>query len=214
MGGPSGGAEIGPRLGAPGAQLVIISGPSGVGKDTVIEALRLRHRHPDYRYVVTCTTRPRRPGETDGLSYHFLDAAAFDRLRDAGELLEWAEVHGNRYGTPRQSVRDALVAGRDAILKIDVQGAEAVKAVLPEALLIFIVPPSLETLFARLRARATENADQLEVRQRNAAIELAHRDDYDHVVLNETGRVAETARRIDEIVAAERAAHPDRRIRV
>ena len=212
-------SESGPRarriaLGAPGAMLVIISGPSGVGKDTIIAALRRRSRDPDYHYVVTCTTRGPRPGEVDGVSYHFLETGAFTALRDGGELLEWAEVHGNWYGTPRRQVVDALRAGRDVILKIDVQGAQAVKSRVPDALLVFLVPPSMEALFSRLRSRATETADELEVRQRNAAIELARQEDYDHVVVNETGQVDRTARRIDEIVAAERARHPRRRIRL
>ncbi|HEX5465149.1 MAG TPA: guanylate kinase [Candidatus Limnocylindrales bacterium] len=203
-----------PAFGAPGALLIIISGPSGVGKDTVIAALRKRHREPDYAFTVTCTTRGRRPGEVDGVSYRFLSEKAFDALRRDGQLLEWAEVHGHRYGTPRQDVARDLAAGRDVILKIDVQGAATIKRAVPDALLIFIVPPSLETLFARLRSRATESADELELRQRNAAIELAHRSDYDYVVVNETGRVAETARRIDEIVTEERARHGRRRIKL
>jgi len=200
--------------GAPGAQLVIISGPSGVGKDTIIEALRRRPRDPDYHYIVTCTTRAPRKGEVDGVAYRFVKRATFDALRDAGELLEWAEVHGHLYGTPRRDVVAALRAGRDVILKIDVQGAQSVKSRVPDALLVFMVPPSLETLFARLRSRATESADELELRQRNAAIELARQEDYDHVVVNETGQVDRTAERIDAIVAAERARHPRRRIRL
>jgi guanylate kinase len=200
--------------GAPGALLVILSGPSGVGKDTIIAALQARSRRPDYHYVVTCTTRAPRPGEVDGLSYRFMSEAKFHALRESGELLESAEVHGNWYGTPREDVRQALVAGADVILKIDVQGAQAVKEQVPEALLIFLVPPSLEALFERLRARATESADELEVRQRNAAIELARQGDYDYVVVNETGQVERTAARIDEIIAEEKAASPSRRVRV
>ena len=153
-----------PLLGAPGAQLVIISGPSGVGKDTIIDALRERPRDPDYHYVVTCTTRAPRPGEVLGASYHFLTMDEFARLRDAGELLEFAEVHGNWYGTPRHEVADALADGHDVILKIDVQGASAVKQRAPDALLVFLVPPSMEELFQRLRSRATETADELELR--------------------------------------------------
>ncbi len=200
--------------GAPGAMLIIISGPSGVGKDTIIDALRRRPRDPDYHYVVTCTTRARRPGEVDGVNYQFLDRERFTALRDAGELLEANEVHGNWYGTPRAQVRDALAAGHDVILKIDVQGAQVVKENVPEAVLVFIVPPSLETLFRRLKSRATETADQLELRQRNAAIELARQDDYDYIVENRDGEVESTAVRIDEIIADERARHPDRRVRV
>ena len=201
-----------PSAGVPGALLVVVSGPSGVGKDTIIEALRARSSDPDYHYVVTCTTRPPRPGEVDGASYHFISRARFAALRDAGAFLEWAEVHGNWYATPRAEVRRALAAGRDVILKIDVQGAAAVKSLVPDALLVFVVPPSLEALFRRLRSRATETAEQLELRQRNAAIELARAGDYDHVVVNEDGLVERTAERIDAIIRAERARHPDRRV--
>jgi guanylate kinase len=194
--------------------LVIISGPSGVGKDTIIQALRERPRDPDYHYVVTCTTRARRPGEIDGVSYHFMTPRAFLALRDSGGLLEANEVHGNWYGTPRAQVREALAAGHDVILKIDVQGAQQVKERVPNALLIFLVPPSLEALFGRLRARATETADELGLRQRNAAVELARQEDYDHVVTNETGQVERTAARIDEIIADEHRRHPFRRVQM
>jgi guanylate kinase len=200
------------QAGAPGALLVIISGPSGVGKDTIIDALRARPHDPDYHYVVTCTTRAPRPGETDGVSYHFVSPGRFRAMRDAGELLEANEVHGRWYGTPRREVAAALAAGHDVILKIDVQGAQVVKEGVSDALLIFVVPPSLEALFQRLKARATESADELETRQRNAALELARQDDYDYVVVNETGQVERTAARIDEIIAAERYFHPDRRV--
>ena len=208
------GSATGATGAARGGLLVIISGPSGVGKDTIIEALRARHPDADYEYVVTCTTRARRRGEVEGRDYHFLSETDFQDLRSRGELLEWAEVHGNWYGTPRSGVRRGLAVGRTVILKIDVQGAAAVKGAVPEALLIFLVPPSLEALFSRLRSRATETADELEVRQRNAAIELARQDDYDYVVVNETGQVEATARRIEEIIASERALNADRRIRL
>jgi guanylate kinase len=202
------------REGTPGALLVIISGPSGVGKDTIIDALRARPHAKDYHYVVTCTTRAPRPGEVDGVAYHFVSVGQFLAMRDAGELLEATEVHGRWYGTPRAEVADALAAGHDVILKIDVQGAQTVKERVSDALLVFVVPPSLEALFQRLKARATESADELEVRQRNAAIELARQDDYDYVVVNDTGQVQRTAARIDEIIAAERHFHPNRRVAV
>ena len=189
--------------GAPNPMLVIISGPSGVGKDTIIAALQERGHRPEYHYVVTCTTRARRPNEVDGVSYNFVSLAEFAALRDAGELLENNEVHGNWYGTPRAGVRDALSDGRHAILKIDVQGARVVKGCVPEALLIFVVPPSLDTLVEHLKARRTESAEQLELRQRNAAIELARKDDYDYVVVNEEGRVDLTAAKIEEIIDQE-----------
>jgi guanylate kinase len=204
--------------GAPGAMLIIISGPSGVGKDTIIDALRRREteggRDGDRFYVVTCTTRAPRNGEVDGVNYHFMSRDAFLEMRADRGFLEANEVHGNWYGSPRGPVRDALVAGRDVILKIDVQGAQVVKEQVTEALLIFIIPPTLETLFERLKSRATESADELEVRQRDAAIELARQDDYDHIVTNETGEVERTAAEIEAIIAGEHARHPDRKVRI
>lgn len=211
---PGGSAVDRREAGAPGTRLVIVSGPSGVGKDTVIAALRRRPRGSSYHYVVTCTTRPPRPYEQDGVHYRFLSPKRFEALQGAGELLEANEVHGHWYGTPRADVRAALREGRDVVLKIDVQGAAVVKAAVPDALLVFLVPPSLEDLFARLRARATESADELDVRQRNAALELARQEDYDAVVVNETGEVDRVAARIESIIEAERAAHPRRRTRV
>ena len=148
----------------------------------------------------------------DGVSYHFLDREQFLALKERGELLEWAEVHGNWYGTPRRDVAEALAAGHDVILKIDVQGAQVVKERVPEALLVFIVPPSLEALFQRLRSRATETADELELRQRNAAIELARQGDYDRVVVNETGEIDRTAAEIEAIIEQEKRRNADRRI--
>jgi guanylate kinase len=205
------GAPTGAVAGAPGARLVIVSGPSGVGKDTVIAALCRIPTQPERFFVVTCTTRPRREYEVDGVHYHFMTQEAFARRRRAGGFLEANLVHGHWYGTPRRDVRQALAAGRDAILKIDVQGAAVVKQKVPTALLVFLVPPSLEDLFSRLQSRATETADELDVRQRNAALELARQEDYDYVVPNETGQVDLTAARIDEIIRSEKAAHPDRR---
>ena len=204
--------------GAPGAMLIIISGPSGVGKDTIIDALRRREREKGEgnrrHYVVTVTTRERRPGEVDGVDYHFVSRDEFLRMRDARGLLEANEVHGNWYGSPRDQVRAALAVGKDVILKIDVQGAQIVKEQVTQAFLIFVVPPSMEALFQRLRARATETADELELRQRNAALELARQRDYDRVVTNETGQVEETAAKIERIIEQEHRRHPRRRVRV
>ena len=204
--------------GAPGAMLVIISGPSGVGKDTIIDEMHRRERaegrENERHYLVTVTTRAPRDGEVDGVDYHFVDREEFIRMwRDRG-FLEANEVHGNFYGSPRDPVRQALIAGKDVILKIDVQGAQVVKEKVPGALLVFLIPPSLEDLFQRLRSRATETADELELRQRNAAIELARQEDYDYVVTNETGQVERTAERIDQIIADEHDRHPDRRVEV
>jgi guanylate kinase len=188
--------------------LVIISGPSGVGKDTIIEALQERGHRPEYHYVVTCTTRARRPGEIDDVSYRFVSVGEFLAMRDGGELLEANEVHGNWYGTPRAGVRAALARGQHAILKIDVQGAEVVKRKVPGALLIFVLPPSMETLVEHLKSRRTESAEQLEIRQRDAALELARKDDYDYVVVNEENRVDLTAERIEQIITQEERRGP------
>jgi len=196
------------RSDAPSPMLVIISGPSGVGKDTIIEALQRRGHLPAYHYVVTCTTRAPRGNEVDGVSYNFVTVPEFLALRDAGELLEANEVHGNWYGTPRAGVRDALARRQHAILKIDVQGAEAVKREVPGALLIFVLPPSMETLVEHLKARRTESAEQLEIRQRNAALELARKDDYDYVVVNQENRIDATAENIEQIITQEERREP------
>ena len=198
--------------GKAGAQLVIISGPSGVGKDSIIAAMQ--HRTPEHprHYVITGTTRRRRDGEVDGVSYLFLSPEDFGRLREAGNLLEASEVHGNWYGTPRDQVQSALASGRDAILKIDVQGAHKVRAAVPDALLIFVVPPSIEVLRERLVGRNTEASADLERRFRDAAYELARQGEYDHVVINETDLIERTAQAIDGIIAAEHEQYPDRRI--
>jgi len=201
--------------GAPGALVVIISGPSGVGKDTIIEAMQAcAPGRTDRHHVITCTTRARRDYEVDGVHYLFTSHEAFARLRENDGLLEDAEVHGNWYGTPRDQVVDAVTAGRDAILKIDVQGARAVRGLIPDALLIFVVPPSVEELKARLVARSTETREALARRMHNAETELSRQADYDHVVVNETGLVERTAEAIDAIIAAEHTRHPDRRLLV
>jgi guanylate kinase len=204
--------------GAPGAMLIIISGPSGVGKDTIIDALRRRERETgrdgDRHYVITCTTRAPRNGEVDGVDYHFLTREEFLRIHSQRGFLEANEVHGNWYGSPRDQVRAALATGKDVILKIDVQGAQVVKEQVTQALLIFVIPPSMEALFQRLRTRATETADELELRQRNAALEIARQRDYDKIVTNETGQVEQTAAKINRIIAKEHRRHPTRRVRV
>jgi guanylate kinase len=183
-----------------------------VGKDTIIEAMqRRRPPHPRH-YVITVTTRPRRPTETDAVSYHFLSLDEYERLRASGGLLEASEVHGKWYGTPRDQVQEALASGRDAILKIDVKGAHKVRQAVPDALLIFVVPPSLEELEDRLVGRHTEAPEELERRRRDAADELARQGDYDHVVVNETDRIDDTAEQIDAIIEAEHERFPDRRV--
>ena len=161
----------------------MISGPSAVGKGTV--CARLRELHPEPFYSISMTTRPPRPGEVDGESYHFVGVHEFQRLIEAGELLEWAVVHGtNYYGTPRQPVLDAVAAGRPVVLEIDLQGARQVKRDLPSAKLVFLTPPTWDELVARLQGRGTEDeASQLR-RLATARIELEAVAEADHVIVN------------------------------
>jgi guanylate kinase len=193
---------------------VIISGPSGVGKDAIIEAMRRRRPPHPRSYVITVTTRERRENEIDGTHYHFLSLDDYQRLVADEGLLEASEVHRNWYGTPRDQVQSAVAHGRDAILKIDVQGADKIRARVRDALLIFVVPPSMEELERRLRGRGTEAPADLDIRLRNARIEMARRGEFDHVVVNETDRLDETAEEIDAIIAAEHVRFADRRIHV
>jgi len=166
-----------------GGLVVVIAGPSGVGKGTVTAGVR--RALPDARFSVSATTRPPRGGERDGVEYRFVDDAAFDRLVEAGELVEWAHYAGNRYGTPRAPLVDALAAGDVVLLDIEVQGALQVKERLPEALLVFLEPPDPVELERRLRARGTDDEDAIARRLATAAVELAARDRFDVVVVND-----------------------------
>ena len=179
-------------------RLIVLSGPSGVGKDTVLRALFARD--PRLRYSISYTTRSPRPGEVDGVSYTFVDEATFRRLEDAGEFLETAVVHGHRYGTSRRRVEAMLARGEHVVLKIDVQGAAAVRERLPEALFIFLLPPSLDVLRQRLRDRGTDDEEALARRDADAAWEMAEASRYDHLVVNDS--VDRAAREICDIVEA------------
>jgi len=179
--------------------LLIVSAPSGAGKTTLVKALLARD--PRVVYSVSCTTRAPRAGERDGIDYQFLGEEAFRQRIDAGEFLEHAEVHGHRYGTLRSAIEAQLEADRDVVLDIDTQGAAQVRALMPEALSIFILPPSLAELESRLRARATDADAVIERRLAAARAEIAHVGDYDHVIINKD---LETA--IADLAAVVRAA--------
>lgn len=164
--------------------VTVISGPTAVGKGTVVQALR--SEHPDLWVSVSATTRSPRPGEIDGVHYLFVTDAEFDALVAGDGLLEWALVHGtDRYGTPAAPVRAAVAAGRRAILEIDLQGARQVREHIPEARLVFIAPPSPETLRERLLGRGTETAAQMQRRLRTAEEEMAAAAEFDHVLVND-----------------------------
>jgi guanylate kinase len=179
-------------------RLIVLSGPSGVGKDTVLHALFARE--PRLRYSISYTTRPPRPEEVDGVSYTFVDEDAFRRLEQAGEFLETAVVHGNRYGTSRRRVEAMLGRGEHVVLKIDVQGAAAVRRQLPDAIFIFLLPPSIEVLRQRLRDRGTDDDEALARRDADAVREMAEASRYDHHVVNDS--VERAAREILDIVEA------------
>jgi guanylate kinase len=167
---------------------LVLSAPSGAGKTTLANALRRRNR--DVAFSVSATTRAPRPREVDGESYHFVSRDEFLRMRDAGELIEWAEVHGNLYGTPLANVRRAQARGEHLLLDIDVQGARQIRRSLPEAVLVFVLPPSAEALVGRLGSRGTEPPEVLRRRLRNAAEEVRAAPEFDHVVVNEVLQTA------------------------
>jgi guanylate kinase len=163
-------------------RLTVLSGPSGVGKSTVVTELR-RH-FPDIWVSVSATTRPPRPDEVDGVHYYFVDGARFDQLVGEDALLEWAEFAGNRYGTPRQPVYDRLNQGTPVLLEIDLQGARQVRASVPDARLVFLKPPSWDELVRRLVGRGTESRAVVERRLAVAREELAHEPEFDVTLIN------------------------------
>ncbi|MDT7734375.1 MAG: guanylate kinase [Mycobacterium sp.] len=171
-------------------RVIVLSGPSAVGKSTLVRCLR--ERIPDLHFSVSATTRAPRPGEIDGTDYHFVSAERFQQLIDDGLLLEWAEIHGglHRSGTLAGPVRDAVEAGHPVLIEVDLAGARAVKQAMPEAITVFLAPPNWAALEARLIGRGTETAEVIERRLATARTELAAQDDFDEVVVN---RQLETA---------------------
>lgn len=180
--------------------LIIITSPSGGGKGTLIA--ELMKRGVGIGYSVSYTTRPMRSNESEGKDYSFIDAKEFEDRIANGEFLEYATVHGSYYGTSRSRVESLIAEGVDVILEIDVQGAADVLKKLPEAVSIFILPPSFQELEQRLRARNTENPDQLAVRLRNSFDEVRRYDEFDYVVINDN--IADAVRRLESVILGER----------
>ncbi|CAL9283613.1 MULTISPECIES: guanylate kinase [Streptomyces] len=163
-------------------RLTVLSGPSGVGKSTVVA--HMRKVHPEVWLSVSATTRKPRPGEQDGVQYYFVTDDEFDKLIANGELLEWAEFAGNRYGTPRRAVQERLESGEPVLLEIDLQGARLVRESMPDAQLVFLAPPSWDELVRRLTGRGTESAEVIERRLEAAKVELAAESEFDVTLVN------------------------------
>ncbi len=165
-------------------RLIVVAGPTAVGKGTVVA--RIRELFPNVLFSVSATTRQPRPGETNGVHYYFVSSDEFDKLVETGQMLEWALVHGeNRYGTPRKPIVDALNAGQNVILEIDIQGAWQVKESMPSAILVFLAPPSWEELVRRLTARGTESVDEQQRRLETATAELEAQGRFDYTIIND-----------------------------
>jgi guanylate kinase len=192
--------------------MVVISGPSGVGKDMAIA--RLKEMGQSFHFVVTATTRPQRPNERDGTDYIFISMTEFAEMIEAGELLEYAVVYGDYKGIPKGQVRRALASGKDVIMRIDVQGAQTIRRLVPEAVFIYLSAESEEALVKRLRERKTEPEEQLKMRIATARQELKRLELFDYVVINAYNRLDETCQKIIAIITAERCRVHQREIKL
>ena len=182
--------------------ILVLSGPSGAGKDAVL--IRLKELGLPLEFIVTVTTRPRRNSEKDNLDYHFVSRESFQKMIEEKELLEWANVYGNWYGVPKQPVRQALDGGRDVMVKVDIQGATTIKKILPQAVFIFLTPPSKKELITRLKKRNTESASALALRLRTAEEEIEKLPMFDYVVVNKQGQIDRVVSEIKAIIVAEK----------
>jgi len=192
--------------------LIVISGPSGVGKDTILQ--HLKKRRVPFHFVVTAASRPARPGEVNGTDYHFVSAAEFARMIEDDELLEYALVYGEYKGVPIDQVRQAFSSGKDVIMRLDVQGAARIRQLAPEAVLVFIVAGSEEELVQRLRARRTEKPDAINTRVATARQELQRIGEFDYCVVNPQGNVDAAVDGILAIINAEHARVHQRQVRL
>lgn len=179
--------------------LIVVSGPSGTGKGTVCSALLEKYK--EIAYSISATTRQPRTGEVDGVNYYFLAKNVFEKMIEDGELLEWAEVYGNYYGTPLKKIQERLADGQDILLEIDTQGAMSVKEKFPDEIYIYIMPPSLKELERRLKTRGTDSAESIECRLKSAAGEMEIAERYNYIVVN--AQVEQAVEQIAAIVDAE-----------
>jgi guanylate kinase len=182
--------------------VIVLSGPSGVGKDAVLDRMRKLGR--PFHYVITATARPKRVGEKDGVDYHFLSQKEFQQMIDKHQFLEWANVYGNYYGVPKGEITSALSKGVDAIVKVDVQGAATIKEVLPQAVFIFLMPPSVEELEKRLKRRHSESSADLALRLERAKGEIKSLPIFNYVITSHQNKLGEIVSQIDAIVIAEK----------
>lgn len=183
--------------------LIVISGPSGVGKDSVIN--RMKERGLPFRFVITANTRPQRPDEIDGVDYFFVTHEEFERMIEDDELFEYAVVYEDLKGVPKNQIEDALASGKDVIMRLDVQGAETIRAKCPEALMVFLSTRNEDELIARLKTRRTESEESLTLRIKTAREEFERVDSFDYYVVNEEDKLDETVDTILSIIQAEHA---------
>ncbi len=179
---------------------IILTAPSGAGKTSLSRAVV--ERHPEIHYSISVTSRPPRLGEQDGVDYHFVSVAEFERMLEAGELIEWAMVHDNYYGTPRRQIEDRLQAGVDVVMDIDTVGARSIKKIFPQAVSIFVLPPSLEELARRLQGRATDSEEVIKKRLNKAKWEMAEIGDFEYFIVND--RFEQAVQQVVSIIEAER----------
>ncbi len=182
--------------------LIILSGPSGVGKDALLN--RMKDLKYPLEYITTVTTRPRRAGERNHIDYHFITTEKFQEMIKKGELLEYANVYGNWYGVPKQLVKQALESGQDTIAKVDIQGAASIKKIVPQAVFIFLMPPSIEELGIRLKKRHTESSFDLNLRLQTATEEMKQLSLFDYVVYSQRDDIARAVADIAAIITAEK----------
>jgi guanylate kinase len=190
--------------------LVVLSGPSGVGKDTVLSGLKKLGY--SFEHIITVTTRPQRTKERNNVDYHFISTEKFQDMISEGKLLEWANVYGNWYGVPKEPVKQALDSGQDVIVKTDVQGADTIKKTVPEAILIFLITPSMEELDIRLKQRHTESSFDFALRTKIAGEEMKQLPLFDYIVVNKQDEIAQAVSDIKAIIKAEKCRVNSRRI--